>query len=799
MNIAKVIVDVPASTVNQTFDYKVPERFTDMIEPGMRVIVPFGPRKITGFVIQLVSESEFDKLRAIEDVLDLTPVLTPELLKLGKWLADETLSLYITTYQAMLPAVLKSKYERRIELKENVEIPENIQAYFAKNAMLYEELLETDINLSELKRLIQANKLDMNYYVKSQEVKKYETIIIPVKTVEEMKTLKTELRANAHRQIQLYDFFIKHPEPIEQGELFARLNLTQAHLRPLIKNELIKLEKKEVYRNPHQGEFEQTENIDLNIEQKAALKPILDAVNEEKSETFLLYGVTGSGKTEVYLQAIEQVIEQNKEAIVLVPEIALTPQMVERFKGRFGEKVAVLHSALSTGEKYDEWRKIHRKEVQVVVGARSAIFAPFENLGIIIIDEEHETTYKQEDNPRYHARDIAIHRAETNGCPLVLGSATPTLESFARAEKNVYSLLKLSHRTNNKPMPEVEIVDMRDELHSGNRTMFSNILTEKIQEKIEANEQIVLLLNRRGFSNFALCRDCGHVETCPHCDISLTYHKGHHALKCHYCLYEIPLADRCSKCKSDLIGFFGTGTERVEEELNKLMPKYKVIRMDVDTTSRKGAHERLLTKFRKKEADILLGTQMIAKGLDFENVTLVGVLAADSMLHLPDFRSSEKTFQLLTQVSGRAGRHELPGEVIVQTYTPDHYSVLHASKYDYLSFYQHEMAIRRTFRYPPYVYLALITLSDEDLNKVIQMANNFAQKLGLILSKESTILGPTPSPLSRIKRRYRYQIIIKYRYEADLSRKLKTVYDAFESEFKKGLQIAIDINPYQLM
>lgn len=417
MNIAKVIVDVPASTVNQTFDYKVPERFTDMIEPGMRVIVPFGPRKITGFVIQLVSESEFDKLRAIEDVLDLTPVLTPELLKLGKWLADETLSLYITTYQAMLPAVLKSKYERRIELKENVEIPENIQAYFAKNAMLYEELLETDINLSELKRLIQANKLDMNYYVKSQEVKKYETIIIPVKTVEEMKTLKTELRANAHRQIQLYDFFIKHPEPIEQGELFARLNLTQAHLRPLIKNELIKLEKKEVYRNPHQGEFEQTENIDLNIEQKAALKPILDAVNEEKSETFLLYGVTGSGKTEVYLQAIEQVIEQNKEAIVLVPEIALTPQMVERFKGRFGEKVAVLHSALSTGEKYDEWRKIHRKEVQVVVGARSAIFAPFENLGIIIIDEEHETTYKQEDNPRYHARDIAIHRAETNGCP----------------------------------------------------------------------------------------------------------------------------------------------------------------------------------------------------------------------------------------------------------------------------------------------------------------------------------------------------------------------------------------------
>ncbi len=799
MKIAKVIVDVPASTVNQTFDYKVPKKFTDMIESGMRVVVPFGPRKITGFVIELVSKSEFKNLREIEDVLDITPVLTPELLDLGKWLADETLSLYITSYQAMLPNMLKSKYERHIEVKEKTELPDSIKKYFKKSPVLYDDLLQTDIDLGLLKKLLQNNQLELNYHVKSQEVKKYESFILPIKQAEEIKALKSDLRPNAHRQLQLYDFFINHPVAIEQNELYARLNINRAHLTPLIKKGIVKLEKKEIYRNPHQVEFEQTEKINLNTEQKEALNPILEAINKEKTDTFLLYGVTGSGKTEVYLQAIEQVIHQEKEAIVLVPEIALTPQMVERFKGRFGEKVAVLHSALSTGEKYDEWRKIHRKEVQVVVGARSAIFAPFENLGIIIIDEEHETTYKQEDNPRYHARDVAIYRAQTNRCPVVLGSATPTLESFARAEKNVYRLLKLSHRTNNQPMPKVEIVDMREELHKGNRTMFSNSLTKKMQEKIERGEQIVLLLNRRGFSNFALCRDCGHVETCPHCDISLTYHKGHQALKCHYCLYEIPLEKECKKCQSDLIGFFGTGTERVEEELNKLMPAYKVIRMDVDTTSRKGAHERLLNRFRQQEADILLGTQMIAKGLDFENVTLVGVLAADSMLHLPDFRSSEKTFQLLTQVSGRAGRHKLPGEVVVQTYTPDHYSILYASEYDYLKFYQREMTIRRTFRYPPYVYLALITLSDENLSKVIQSANEFAHKLGLVLSNESTILGPTPSPLARIKRRYRYQIIIKYRFEPDLSRKLKIVYDAFEKELKKNLQIAIDINPYHLM
>src|SRR5699024_2281879 len=541
-----------------------------------------------------------------------------------------------------------------------------------------------------------------------------------------------------------------------------------ANLKPLLTKGLIDIKEHEVYRDPYKRSFEQTEKLTLTDQQAVALRQIQAAIEAQKQETFLLYGVTGSGKTEVYLQAIDDVLQAGKEAIVLVPEISLTPQMVERFKGRFGSDVAVMHSALSVGERYDEWLKVQRKEVKVVVGARSAIFAPFENVGIIIIDEEHESTYKQEETPRYHARDVAIKRAEMNNCPVILGSATPTLESYARSLKDVYTLLILSERTNQQAMPKVDVIDMRAELHAGNRTMFSRQLMAGMKERIAKGEQIVLLLNRRGYSNFALCRDCGHVEQCPNCDISLTYHKGHHRLKCHYCQHEMPMSKTCPQCEGDAIRFFGTGTERVEEELTKLMPEVGIIRMDVDTTRRKGAHERLLNKFANQEADILLGTQMIAKGLDFENVTLVGVLAADSMLHLPDFRSSEKTFQLLTQVSGRAGRHELPGNVIIQTYTPEHYSIQLASKYDFTSFYQHEMSMRHTFLYPPYVFLVLLTISDENEQTVIRTAQQIHQGLMKQLEQGTMILGPVPSPITRVKNRYRYQLILKYRYHPHL-------------------------------
>lgn len=798
MNIAKVIVDVPASMVNQTFDYQIPEHFQEMLRPGMRVIVPFGPRKITGFVINRIAKSSFGQLKEIIDVLDVTPVLTKELLALGKWLADETLSLYITTFQAMLPQVLKAKYKKELIRLTDLPLQSELARDFSKAETISYEETVAKIGYRKLQQYIENGHLAIHYVVKSQETKRYETMIIP-KELPFLRATYEKLSTRATKQREIVQFFMNNHQPIEQSKLYKALQINRSNMNPLLEKGVVSLQKMEVYRNPYETEFPKTENLALTAEQRAAMIPIIEAVAKEMYQTFLLHGVTGSGKTEIYLQAIEKVIEQGKEAIVLVPEIALTPQMVKRFKGRFGANVAVLHSALSVGEKYDEWRKVQRKEVQVVVGARSAIFAPFENLGIIIIDEEHETTYKQEESPRYHAKEVAMKRGEYNHCPVILGSATPTLEAYARGKKHVYHLLTLSKRTNEQAMPTVEIIDMRDELHAGNRTMFSRVLIDKVKQCIDRKEQIVLLLNRRGYSTFALCRDCGHVEECPHCDISLTYHKKDHVLKCHYCSHEQAMPTECPACQSKLIRFFGTGTERVEEALTKIIPEARIIRMDVDTTRRKGAHERLLRKFANYEADILLGTQMIAKGLDFENVTLVGVLAADSMLHLPDFRSSEKTFQLITQVSGRAGRHELPGEVIVQTYTPDHYSIELASQYDYQTFYEEEMKIRRAFQYPPYVFLLLLTITHENEMKVYEVAQKIRTLLEQKLQRQSILLGPTRSPIARIKNRYRYQLMVKYKNEPNIQQYIRELNEQFADEQKKDLQIIIDFNPYQFM
>ncbi|WP_042144932.1 primosomal protein N' [Paucisalibacillus sp. EB02] len=802
MNIAKVIVDVQAKTINQTFDYLIPDRFQDILIEGMRVIVPFGPRKITGFVVGIESTSEFDKLKEIIDVLDIHPVLTKELLELGKWVAEDTLTMYITAYQAMLPQVLKAQYKKEIVRNTPERLEEEFEYLFAgRDVVDFEEFEGSNIPYSKLQRAVQDTTISINYLVKSKVTKKLVSVIEPNKEQYFLEESLMDLPTNAKKQRAILSYFLQYPDPIEQNRLFQMTNGNRTVVKALIDKQLLKEYKKEVYRNPYQDHsFERTYPLTLTNQQERALQPITEKIMNNEHDVFLVHGVTGSGKTEIYLQAIQEVLNKGKEAIVLVPEISLTPQMVKRFKGRFGNEVAVMHSALSNGEKYDEWRKVQTKKVRVVVGARSAIFAPFENLGIIIIDEEHETTYKQEDQPRYHARDVAIKRGQYHHCPVILGSATPTLESYARAKKDVYKLATLDKRTNEKAMPDVEIVDMREELHAGNRSMFSIKLKESMEEVIARGEQIVLLLNRRGYSTFVMCRDCGHVKQCPHCDIALTYHKRNNQLKCHYCSYEERMPLVCPECQSDSIRYFGTGTQRVEESLNQLMPHARVIRMDVDTTRKKGSHEKLLRSFAEKEADILLGTQMIAKGLDFANVTLVGVLTADSMLHLPDFRSSEKTFQLLTQVSGRAGRHELPGKVVVQSYTPDHYSVQLASSYDFNQFFQREMQIRRTFRYPPYVYLALLTVSHSNHVKVVQITQRIVQLLMKVVSEETIVLGPTPSPISKMKDRYRYQCMIKYKNEPNLRKKIKKIMDQFADEVRKeDLLITVDMQPYHLM
>src|SRR5690625_3755001 len=643
---------------DQSYDYIIPEKFKTIVTPGVRVVIPFGPRKITGFVIDIIEQSTVKRLREIIDVVDLTPVLTDELITLGKWLVNETLCFHISAYQAMLPQLLKMTYEKElVRLDETAPLPKELAALFKdKYSVSFQEIAENDISYYQVQQAIKQNAVKINYIVQSRETKKFVTYIKPLFSRENCQRIIEQLPKQAIRQKEIVEFLQNYPEGIEQSELIEKLNVSYPSIRALTEKQLIQTVRKEIYRSPYDiRHFKRSKPLHLTDEQRAAIQPIQQTVAKNSHEVFVLHGVTGSGKTEIYLQAIAQVLNRKEEAIVLVPEISLTPQMVKRFKERFGEQVAVLHSALSAGEKYDEWRKIQRQEVKVVVGARSAIFAPFTNLGIIIIDEEHEYTYKQEEQPRYHARDVAIWRGKYHNCPVVLGSATPALESYARAQKDVYKLLTLTKRTNKKPLPNVDVVDMCKELHAGNRTMFSRRLTEAIQERMKRGEQIVLLLNRRGFATFIMCRDCGHVEECPNCDIALTYHKSVHFLKCHYCSYGKRVPTVCSMCESKQIRHFGTGTQRVEEALLEHIPNVKVIRMDVDTTQRTGSHERLLRMFSNHEAHILLGTQMIAKGLDFPNVTLIGVLTADSMLHLPDFRSSEKTFQLLTQVSGRAG------------------------------------------------------------------------------------------------------------------------------------------------
>ncbi|WP_281201359.1 primosomal protein N' [Bacillus altitudinis] len=801
--IAEVIVDVTTKAIDRPFDYRVPDRFKGLVRAGMRVVVPFGPRKIQGFVTKIKEETDVQSgnIKDIVDLFDLSPVLTDELLELSHWLTEKTLSYHITALQSMLPAAMKAKYEKEIQVLSAEELPQSLKELFGQQ----ESILYADIPPEQLKPIqkhVQKGHLEVRYHVSQKSGKKKVRTLQVAVTKEKLEEKQKQLKKNAVKQKALLAFLLQANETTFLAkDLQQQTGASSQTIKALIQEGLLTESYEEIYRDPYRDrKFTPSTPLDLTTEQAEAAKPIHQAVSDEKHETFLLHGVTGSGKTEIYLQTIDHVLQKGKEAIVLVPEISLTPQMVQRFKERFGSNVAVLHSGLSTGEKYDEWRKIHRKEVKLVVGARSAVFAPFENLGMIIIDEEHESSYKQEEMPRYHAKDVAIERAGRHQCPVVLGSATPSLESYARAKKGVYTLLTLKRRVNQQQLPHVSLIDMREELRNGNRSMFSEELMLRLKEVLERKEQAVLFLNKRGYSSFVMCRDCGYVEQCPHCEISLTYHRFQKRLKCHYCGHEAPVPAECPECHSEHIRYFGTGTQRVEEELTKVLPEARVIRMDVDTTSRKGAHEKLLTSFGNKEADILLGTQMIAKGLDFPDVTLVGVLSADTSLHIPDFRSSEKTFQLLTQVSGRAGRHEKAGSVIIQSYTPSHYSIELTKQHDYEAFYEQEMLHRRHQSYPPFYFLAMVTVSHEEVTKAAHVTDKIVQFLKMNCAPNTRILGPAASPIAKIKDRYRYQCVIKYKRENELASLLRKIQDHYQKEMEqKQLMISIDMNPYMMM
>ncbi len=565
-------------------------------------------------------------------------------------------------------------------------------------------------------------------------------------------------------------------------------NISLSALKTLVKKEILVEEKKEHYRIQYNSE-KQEKKILTNEQQN-----VVNEIENTCDQVYLLHGVTGSGKTEVYMELIEKQLTLGRSSIVLVPEISLTPQMVSRFQARFGDKIAALHSALSDGEKYDEWRRIARGEASIVIGARSAIFAPLKNIGIIIVDEEHSDSYKQSDsNPRYSAINVAIKRSKYHNCKVVLGSATPSLESYARAKKGVYHLVNLLNRVNGKELPEVKLVDLNEEMKT-NKSYFSKVLINSIKECLKNNEQVILLLNRRGHSSFITCKNCGYTFKCPNCDITLTYHKTSNTLRCHYCGYGDKKANICPECKEESINDLGCGTEKIEEELKKEL-NCRILRMDYDTTSRKGSHEKMIMAFKNHEYDILLGTQIVAKGLDFSNVTLVGVINADTSLNIPDFRSSENTFSLLSQVAGRSGRSNKTGKVIIQTFNPDHYAIKYTKTHDYLSFYKYEMNIRKTLKYPPYYFLCYIKLSGVDANYIFLEANKIKRSIERNLNGFS-ILGPTPCTIFRVNNIFRYGIILKYKKEENLKELLEKVLDHYKNN--KNIKIDIDFNPSQI-
>lgn len=671
-----------------------------------------------------------------------------------------------------------NEYNEKYELKEIEKLIDEIPVINEEMLYLGEQICKKTLcsKISAYQVMLpKALKAKYNTDIKI----KHNRYLVLNKTLEEIEEYINNCRYE--NQINLLNELKKNGKV-----LVSTLN---SSINTLIKKEIVKFEYEEVsrYNVKSSGKYK---IVSLNEEQQN----VVNNIELNKSSTYLLYGVTGSGKTEVYMEIINKVLSQNKTAIMLVPEISLTPQIVDRFVTRFGHDIAILHSGLSDTEKYDEYRKIIAGSVKIVVGARSAIFAPFKNLGAIIIDEEHSQTYKQENHPRYHARDVAELRSKYHNCPIILGSATPSLESFARAGNGIYKLLTLKKRAGQGKLPLVHIVDMKEEIKHGNFVL-SKKLENKIIDKISKGEQVILLLNRRGYSSMLTCRDCGSVLKCPNCDISLTYHKTNNTNRCHYCNYSVKNILSCKECGSTNMKEFGMGTEKLEEELNKKF-KARVVRMDMDTTSKKGMHEKIISDFGEHKYDILVGTQMIAKGLDFPLVTLVGVINADASLNIPDFRSSENTFQLISQVSGRAGRSDLSGEVVIQTYNPDHYSIRYASFHDYLGFYQEEMKIRKELSYSPYYYITLVNIKCRDYDLGFKEANKIGDYLRKKLDSNTKVLGPSMASIFRINNIFNYQCIIKYKKDNNLVNTLIEIDNIYKINNK--VDVEIDVDPIRM-
>ncbi|ADL51616.1 primosomal protein N' [Clostridium cellulovorans] len=678
---------------------------------------------------------------------------------------------------------LLDQYISNYEIKEIESIEDDFTAFEERDIPLIEEMRERYLctYIQCIKVIVPAGVFE------GLKLKKSKTVYIK-------KTLEGKYKKEPYDRI--YGIVKESQGIFTKSQLSKTYNISLSSINTLIKNGFIQ-ELEEVVDRFDQRNYEFYERKNLNDNQREVVETILHS--DEKK--FLIHGITGSGKTEIYMNLVEKTMELEKDSIILVPEIALTPQMVERFKGRFGNKIAVFHSKLSNGERFDEWMRVKNRKVQLAIGARSAIFLPFNNLSLIVIDEEHESSYKSDSDPKYHAREIGEILQKNQGVKLVLGSATPSVETYFKANSREYHLLTLTKRADKATLPVTEIVDMREELVRKNKSMFSGALLRAIDEALSKKEQIILFLNRRGFSTFVSCRKCGFVFKCRNCDISLTYHHHNDTLSCHYCGSTEKTKKICPKCGSSYVKYFGAGTEKIEENIKKYFPSAKTIRMDFDTTRKKDAYEEIYNSFKAGNADILIGTQMIAKGLDFKNVTLVGVVAADISLNLPDFRSGERTFQLLTQVGGRAGRGEKSGKVIIQTYTPESYSIIAASNHDYEGFYQEEINLRKTMNYPPFSKVFLINISSKDEALLIKISHSIGQEVKEKLKdyEKIEILGPCPCTIGKVKENYRWQIILKGDIENKFAISIKNLCYEKIKNHKGDIKISTDLNPLSLL
>lgn len=774
---AQVIIDANHAEVDRVFDYRVPAQWEEAICVGLRVMVPFGQRntKREGYVIALTETTEVPagKIKEIVEILDEgRPILTPPILELAKWMKKEYFCTLNQCLQAVMPAGIRTKSVWYVELTEQTaELSEKEQQVAdvlteQGGAAPLRELEQVFGNRTEyILRCLQGKKVVRLRQKTTRSTYKEEKRYVSLTENEE---LLAEVKEKAEKDKRLAGQLrvlsaISQEESISVEELKEKASVTDSPIHTLLQKGVLVEQRRQEKRDVFQLEdYTPTQPFYPTPEQAQALALLREEEQKEQKRPILLHGVTGSGKTEIYMQLIEHVIMEGKQAIVLVPEISLTPQIMERFISRFGKQVSVTHSRLSLGERLDQWRKARDGEISIIIGPRSALFMPFSNLGVIVMDECHESSYISDVTPKYHTREVARKLSELTGALLVMGSATPDIDSYHRAVTGEFLLLQLKERTKGSRLPEVFVTDMRKELEDGNRSAFGLPLQQAIRENLEKGQQTMLFLNRRGYSTFVSCRKCGEVLTCPSCNVSYTYHASDKALVCHYCGKEVPVPKICPSCGSHYIRYFGTGTQKIEEETRRLFPEASVLRMDADTTTGKNGHARILELFGKGKADILIGTQMIAKGHDFPNVTLVGILAADLSLNLGTYQAAENCFQLITQAAGRAGRGELPGQVFIQTYQPENHAIRMAAAQDYEGFYQEEILLRQAMEYPPFSHIFSVLITGEMEQEVILAAqrlgafmNHYAERAGC------TVVGPAPAPLPKFRGEFRWQIFAK--------------------------------------